>query len=208
MATPLPENAKHISHIDVIRCTSLGGLLSYASTIFLLILHCFIHIRDVGTVCTLTKKAFSITIGDNSHMAGLTKTQGYILNTTSQFTNPIRYIIVCVRCSRESDPTTAVFQSVFSSTRVMGNDCGSLYLKIYDLCASLVMIHVRNQEYYNDLSYEIDFMSCTRPKKKTDIKLNTLTYSFNGLLMTIDCPLLHGGTTNECAETTIYMHPG
>ena len=31
------------------------------------------------------------------------------------------------------------------------------------------------------------------PKKKTDIKLNTLKYSYNRLLMTIDRPLLHGG---------------
>ena len=46
---------------------------------------------------------------------------------------------------------------------------------------------------------------CTLPKKKTDIKLNTLKCSYNRLLMTIDCPFLHGGATNECAGTTICM---
>ena len=35
-------------------------------------------------------------------------------------------------------------------------------------------------------------MSCTLPKKKTDIKLNTLKRSYNRLLMTIDRPFSTG----------------
>ena len=46
------------------------------------------------------------------------------------------------------------------------------------------------------------------PYEKTDKKLNTLKYSYNRLLITIEPPLLHGGaTTNECAGTTICMPP-
>ena len=44
-----------------------------------------------------------------------------------------------------------------------------------------------------------------RSLRKTDIKLNTLKFSYNRLL--IDCPFLHGGATNECAGTTICMPP-
>ena len=32
-------------------------------------------------------------------------------------------------------------------------------------------------------------------RKKTDIQLSTLKCSYNRLLMTIDCPLLHGGAS-------------
>ena len=50
-------------------------------------------------------------------------------------------------------------------------------------------------------------MSCTLPKKKLNIKPNTLKCSYNRLLMTIDHPLLHGGATNAWATTTISMPP-
>ena len=50
------------------------------------------------------------------------------------------------------------------------------------------------------VSREYNDMLCTFPKKKTDIKLNTLKCSYNRLIMTIDHPLLHEG-----ARTTISI---
>ena len=72
-------------------------------------------------------------------------------------------------------------------------------LCIADL-TSVLILKVHNR------IWDLISMSCTLPKK-TDIKLNTLKCSYNRLLMTIDRPLLHGGATNACAGTTIYMSP-
>ena len=43
--------------------------------------------------------------------------------------------------------------------------------------------------------------------KKTDKKLNTLKFSFNRLLITIDHPFAPRGCHYECAGTTISIIP-
>ena len=66
-------------------------------------------------VFTIPKIVCSVTFDDDSNLAGVTKSQGYVFVTTPQ-------CIIYSSFSGVSEPSTPLSQNVFSSTE-MGNAC-------------------------------------------------------------------------------------